>query len=168
MFSEHHDPGPLPSGLLRRNTTQLVESGTAVMAEIERIGNHAGCQPASWSWHTTNTTTIKIPTPGPELRGIIHNPRPAAARQAALQWANALGLTPNDKASRGTLSYTGEVDRLPIEIWTVVDDKAFRGKYATLKLYAPDWILTGLCTIAATTAVVALKRHRALTKTLTR
>ncbi|OXM41304.1 hypothetical protein CFP71_42740 [Amycolatopsis thailandensis] len=168
MFTDRDNPGFLPNGKLRRNTTQFVESGTAVMAEIERIGNHAGCQPASWTWDSQRNATTKIPTPGPALRGIIHNRRPAAARQAALQWANALGLTPDDNASRGTLSFTGEIDRLPIEIWTVVDDKAFRGKYATLKLYGPDWILTSLFTIAATVAAVALKRHRALTKTLTR
>ncbi|WP_410646278.1 hypothetical protein [Amycolatopsis sp. cmx-4-54] len=165
MFSDHTSPGPLPGGVLRRSTADFVQSGTELLREIERIGNHAGCQPADWSWTTPYSSTTKIPTPGPTLRGHIYTRHPAAARQAIQQWANVLGLTPSEKAHPGTLSYSGEIERLPIEIWTVVDDKAFgHRKHAMLKLYAPDWILTALFTIAATTAAITLKRHRALTK----
>lgn len=166
-----YEPGdpylPASSYSLRTSTHSFIESGTALLSHIEHLGNQAGALPAGWYWHTE----YDYRNPGPRLpilSGMITAHRPASARQAALQWANVLGLAPKKSASRGTVAYEGELDGLKIEIWAVVDRKAYGGTLSTLKYYAPDAILSTLFALAATTSGILLARHRKQAKTRTR
>ncbi|HEY3690562.1 MAG TPA: hypothetical protein VGL46_09680 [Pseudonocardiaceae bacterium] len=162
------DPYPPASTYnLRASTHSFIESGTALLSHIEHLGNQAGAVPAGWYWHTDYDYRNPSPRP-PILSGMITDHRPASARQAALQWANILGLTPKKSTSRGTVAYEGELDGLKIEIWTVVDRKAYGGTLSSLKYFAPDVILSALFALTATTTSILLARHRKQAKARTR
>jgi hypothetical protein len=152
---------------LRYSTAQFALAGTDALANLEHIGAQIGCKPASWYWTTDYDYTSNRPRL-PILTGHIRTSRPAATRQAAQQWANVLGLTPSTKARRGTVSYDGEIDGLNVQIWAVVDDKAFSSKLAMARLWMPDLILTGLLAASAAASCVLLARHNKITTALRR
>ncbi|MFI5591286.1 hypothetical protein ACIA5G_39970 [Amycolatopsis sp. NPDC051758] len=151
---------------LRDCTARLAESGTAMLAQLDHIGAQLGCKRVNWSWNTDYD--YRNPAPRlPVLNGLVDG-RPAAARQAARQWANVLGLTEARKPSRGTVTYEGEIDGIKVTVWAVVDNVAFGGKFANLKVYAPDVILTAMLAFSTVAAGVLLARHHELAKALTR
>lgn len=156
-----------PADPLRTNTDKFAESATAVLDRIEQIGAQHGCQPANWSWHSDYDYDVRKPAPRlPILSGFVSGKRPAAARQAVQQWANALGLTPARKPNSGTLAFAGEIEGLKVEVWTVVDRAAFDGKLSTLTMYGPEVLLTALVAFSSITAGVLLARHKKLTATV--
>lgn len=153
---------------LRVNTAQLAESATAVLTQIDHIGAQVGCQRVSWSWTNDYTYDYRNPKPElPVLSGLVGG-KTAAARQAALQWANVLGLAPAAKPNRGTVAYEGEIDGLKVKVWAVVDNAAFGGRAATLKMYVPDALLTGMLVFTTAAVGVLLARHNRLAKAISR
>lgn len=166
------DPfAPTRTDHLRVNTAQLAESATAVLAQIDQIGTQVGCQRVSWSWtndYTYDYRNYRNPEPElPVLSGLVSG-KTAAARQATLQWANVLGLAPAAKPHSGTVAYEGEIDGLKIKLWAVVDNAAFGNKFATLKMYVPDALLTGMLVFTTAAVGVLLTRHNRLAKAIGR
>lgn len=158
---------------LRVNTAQLAESATAVITQIDHIGTQVGCQRVSWSWtndYSYDYRSYDYRNPKPErpvLSGLVGG-KTAAARQATLQWANVLGLAPAAKPNPGTVAYEGEIDGLKVKLWAVVDNAAFGGKFATLKMYVPDALLTGMLVFTTAAVGVLLARHNRLAKAIGR
>jgi hypothetical protein len=154
---------------LRDSTARLAESANAVLAQLEHIGAQLGCKRVAWSWSTDyDHYDYRNPAPRlPALSGLVDG-RPAVARQAARQWANVLGLTAARTPSRGTVTYEGEIDGIKVKVWAVVDNVAFGGKFATLKTYAPDAVLTAMLAFSTIAAGALLARHNKLAKALTR
>lgn len=146
---------------LRSSSAQFAKSGFDLLEQVREIGTQLGCQPANWKFDGEHDYSHKA-TGMPVLTTYIDGGRPDSVRQAAQQWANALGLVPSRKSMRGTIEFRGEIDGVKVRIWAVVDKAAFHGKFSAFKLYGPDLIMTGLFLGAATTAGVLLVRHRKL------
>jgi hypothetical protein len=128
----------------------LARTADTVLDQLRYLATLHGCPDVSWSWNSD------YPDHQLTLSGITGTARPRAARRAAEQWANALGLTASPRAMAGTVEYAGDINGLRMRVWAVVDRHQFDNR-STLHLYGPELALGGLMVLAAAAAVLAAR-----------
>ncbi|CRK56982.1 hypothetical protein [Alloactinosynnema sp. L-07] len=156
-----HMPSAFPTHHLLHAAGLFLDLADEVIDHLDDLGGQLGYEAPTWLWSTDYDFRDPAARP-PVLVGYIANRRPDAARRAARQWADTLGLTPSTKAVTGTVAYDGEINGFKIQISAVVDRTASSDKLSTLTRYAPEILLAGILAATSIIAAVLLTDHNKL------